>query len=318
VPGVRRVGAVSHLPLGPIDTAGELLVEGRPPDPERGNPSTGWRMATPGYFETAGIPLLAGRGFRGSDTAEAPGVVVLEQRLARRLFPGENPIGRRVALLSFNGSEDWRTVSGIVGDVRQQSLADDTGDQLYVPYAQFPFGVVSFVLHAELDPEALTPVVRQAVAEVDPTLPVLDVQALEDYVTAALSNHRFNALLFGIFAATALLLAVAGVYGVMAYSVARRTREIGLRVALGADRPDVLRMVVRQGLTLAGAGLAVGLAGALALVRWIESLLFGVRGTDVATYLGAAIAVCALAWLASYLPARRAVRVEPTTALRQE
>jgi predicted permease len=318
LPGVERLAAVSHIPLSPVETAGDLRLEGQAPDPERGNPRTSWRMATPGYFETLDIPLLAGRVFQETDTAEAPGVVVLEGRLARRLYPEQDPLGHRLALLRFDGTEDWRTVIGVVADVRQQSLTSETGDQLYVPYDQFPFGLVNFVLRAGVAPEALTPEVRRAVAEIDPDLPVLDLQPLREYVETALSEHRFHALLFGIFAAVALVLAVAGVYGVMAYSVAQRTREIGLRVALGADRPDILRLVVRQGLRLAGLGVVVGLAGALGLVRWIESLLFGVRGTDVATYLVAGLVVCALAWLASYLPARRAVRVEPAAALRQE
>jgi putative ABC transport system permease protein len=318
LPGVERLAAVSHIPLSAVETSGDLRLEGQAPDPERGNPRTGWRMATPEYFETLEVPLLAGRAFRDSDTAEAPGVVVLERRLARRLFPGQDPLGRRLALLRFDGSEDWRTVVGVVGDVRQQSLTTETGDQLYVPWAQYPFGLVNFVLRAGVRPEALTPEVRRAVAEIDRDLPVLDLQPLREYVETALSEHRFHALLFGIFAAVALVLALAGVYGVMAYSVAQRTREIGLRVALGADRTDILRLVVRQGLRLAGLGVVVGLAGALALVRWIESLLFGVRGTDVATYLVAGLVVCALAWLASYLPARRATRVEPAAALRQE
>lgn len=319
LPGVSEGSAVSHLPLGPLDTTAEIRVEGRAPRPEEGKLVTGWRMATPGYFETMEIPVLEGRGFRASDDREAAGVVVLDRDLAQRLFPGgEDPLGRRLALLRFDGTEDWRTVVGVVGHVKHRGLAEEGGDQLYVPYAQYPFAAVSFVLRGSAAPETLSPAVRSVVHELEPDLPILDLQAMEDYVAASVSDQKLNALLLGIFAAAALLLAVAGVYGVLAYSVAQRTQEFGIRLAMGAGRGDVVRLVAREALGLAALGLLVGLLAAVALVRVIESFLYGITATDVATYLVSALALCGLALLASYLPALRATRTDPVAALRYE
>jgi putative ABC transport system permease protein len=319
LPGVGEVSAISHLPLGPLDTIGEIRVEGRAVRPEEGNPATGLRMAAPGYFETMEIPVLRGRGFRSFDDRSAAGVVVLDSRLARRLYPGgEDPIGRRFALLRFDGSEDWRTVIGVVEHVRQHSLGDEGGDQLYVPYAQYPFPAVSLVLRTSADPSDLSPAVRAVVQQVEPDLPVLDLQPMADYVAASISEQKLNALLLGLFAAAALVLAVAGVYGVLAYSVARRTQEFGVRLAMGALRGDVIRLVAREALLLALLGVAIGLLGAVALVRVIESFLFGVSATDVVTYLASALVLCGLATLASYLPALRATRIDPVVALRYE
>ncbi len=319
LPGVTAASAISHLPLGPLDTAGEILVEGRAVRPEEGNPVTGWRMAAPGYFETMDIPILEGRGFLATDDPAAAGAVVLDRELAERLFPGgESPIGRRLALLRFDGSEDWRTVVGVVGHVRHQGLAAEGSDQLYVPYAQYPFGAVSFVLRASTDPETLTPAVRAVVHELEPDLPVLDLSGMEEYVAASISDHALNALLLGLFAVAALILAVAGVYGVLAYSVAQRTQEFGVRLAMGALRGDIVRLVARQVLGLAGLGLVIGLLAAAAAVRVLESFLYGISATDVSTYLWSALALCLLAALASYLPALRATRIDPVAALRYE
>jgi putative ABC transport system permease protein len=319
LPGVSGGSAVSHLPLGPLDTTAEIRVEGRAPRPEEGKLVTGWRMATPGYFETMEIPVLQGRGFRAADDRDAAGVVVLDRDLAQRLFPdGEDPLGRRLALLRFDGTEDWRTVVGVAGHVKHRGLAEEGGDQLYVPYAQYPFAAVSFVLRAAAAPETLSPAVRSVVHELEPDLPILDLQAMEDYVAASVSDQKLNALLLGIFAAAALLLAVAGVYGVLAYSVAQRTQEFGIRLAMGAGRGDVVRLVAREALGLAALGLLVGLLAAVALVRVIESFLYGITATDVVTYLVSALALCALALLAGYLPALRATRTDPVAALRYE
>ncbi len=319
LPGVTEASAISHLPMGPLDTAGEVLVDGREARPEEGNPVTGWRMASPGYFQTMGIPVLQGRAFRSSDDASAPGVVVLDRDLASRLFgDGDNPVGRRIALLRFDGSQDWRTVVGVAGHVKHKGLAAEGSDQLYVPYAQYPFAAVSFVLRASSDANALSPAVRSVVRELEPDLPVLSLQPMEDYVEASISDQKLNALLLGIFAGAALLLAVAGVYGVLAYSVAQRTQEFGVRLAMGARRSDVVRLVVRQALILSSLGLVVGILAAAALVRVIDSFLFGISATDVMTYLVSALILCGLAMLAGYLPALRATRIDPVVALRYE
>jgi len=318
LPGVDSVGVVSHLPLGPLDTIGEIEVEGRAVRPEEGNPATGWRMVSPGYFRTMGIPVEVGRAFRPSDDAGSSGVVILARALADRLYPDQSPLGRRLALLRFDGSKDWRTVVGVVGDVRHSSLGEKGHDQLYVPYAQYPFPVASLVLATSLEPEALSGSVRSVVHDLEPDLPVLDLQPMDAYVAASISDQRLNAILFGLFAVVALILAVAGVYGVMAYSVARQTREIGVRMALGADRGDVVRMILRRTLLLGVVGLVIGLGAALGLVRWIESMLYGVPAFDVWTYLGGALVLCLLTVLAGWIPAWRATRIHPAVSLRYE
>ena len=244
--------------------------------------------------------------------------MILARDLAQRLYPDESPLGRRLALLRFDGSKDWRTVVGVVGDVRHTALGEPGHDQLYVPYAQYPFPVASVVIASSLDPETLSGSARSVVHDLEPDLPVLDLQPMDAYVSASISDQRLNAILFGLFAVVALLLAVAGVYGVMAYSVARQTREIGVRMALGADRGDVIRMVLRRTLLLGVAGLVIGLGAALGLVRWIESMLFGVAAFDWSTYAGGALVLCLLTLLAGWIPAWRATRIHPAVSLRYE
>jgi putative ABC transport system permease protein len=320
LPGVRAASAVSALPLGTIQSLANVASH------EAGglhdaDPVTVNRLIVdPGYFRTMGIARRRGRAFTAADDERAAAVAMIDEGLARRLWPQQDPIGRRVRIDgdAFPNARDGRVVVGVVGTVRQQGLAEPSPDQLYVPHAQLPSTFMALVLRADAAPAALSHSVRAAVAALDHDLPTSDIRTMETVLADSLSRARVSALLFGIFALIALALAVVGVYGVMAYSVAQRTHEIGIRMSLGARPADVLRLVIRQGMTLALAGLAVGLAASLAATRAIGSLLYGVGATDVLTFVEVLLLLAALAWLASFVPARKATRIDPMMAMRYE
>lgn len=321
LPGVESVGLVSHLPLGVVDLRGDLEVEGRETLREGEKIAAGFRMATPGYFATLGLPLREGRLFGPQDHAAAPPVVVVDEALARRLWPGESPLGKRLKLLnSFD--EGFREVVGVVGQVRQQSLAAEADEQLYVPFEQYPLPVLAAAIHTRGEPGALIPAVRGAVASVDPLQPVDNVQTGEELLAGALARSRFHTFLFGFFGLVALVLSAVGVYSLLAQTVAERRREIGIRMALGARAADVVRQTVGQGLSLAAVGLVAGLAVAAALLwalsGWLADVVIGIPVLDLVTFVAVPLVLLALTLLASWLPARRATRVDPVTALRQE
>jgi putative ABC transport system permease protein len=276
-------------------------------------------MASDDYFQTMGIRLVRGRFFDAHDTGEAPGVAIIDEAMARKYWPGEDPLGKRITFEGGRQNPRWREVVGVVGHVRNEGLEGESRVQYYVPYAQRADSPNLFLaVRADGDPASLAPSVRGAIAGVDKDLPVYRVTTMERMVSDSLAQRRFSVFLLGVFAALALVLAVVGLYGVMSYAVAQRTHEFGLRMALGAQRRDILKMVVGQGLLLVGVGLAAGLLGALALTRVMSSLLYGVSATDPLTYAGIALLLAAVALLASYVPARRATRVDPMVALRYE
>lgn len=321
LPGVRSAGLVSHLPLGEVDLRGDVEVEGRQGLSDDEKVAAGFRMVTPGYFETLGIPLLRGRLFGSQDHAGAAGTVIVDEGLAERLWPGENPLGRRLKLLnSFD--TDWRTVVGVVGQIRQQSLSADADVQLYVPYDQYAMPVVAMAVRTEGDPRTLARPLREAVARVDPLQSVDEVQTAEELVEGSLARSRFHTLLFGLFGGVALVLAAVGVYGLLAHAVVQRRGEIGIRMALGARPGNVLRQVVGEGLSLAGAGLAAGLVLAAILFyglsRWLADIVVGVSVFDPVTFVAVPLILLVFALAASWLPARRATRVDPVAALQQE
>jgi putative ABC transport system permease protein len=266
-----------------------------------------------------GIELIQGREFSEEDRVDSPRAVVITETMGRSLWPGEDPIGKRIKPGPPDSPVPWRTVIGVVKDVRQFELTADPRLQMYFSYAQPAFFVPShLVVKTDGEPLGLASAVRGAVWEMDKDQPVSDIRTMEEIFSGSIARQRFSMLLLGTFAAVALVLAAVGIYGVMSYSVARRTREIGIRMALGAQSRDVLKLVIAQAMRLALAGVTVGLIGAFALTRLIESLLFGVSATDPVTFAIIAFLLTGVALLACYLPARRATKVDQMIALRYE
>jgi putative ABC transport system permease protein len=325
MPGVEAAGATTVLPMSGTNQSGSFQIEGQQLPLNVSSPHGDRWMPSDDYFQTMGIPLVKGRYFDARDATDSPPVVIVSEALARKYWPGEDPVGKRVTFDRVPNTQDqrWREVVGVVGHVRNEGLEGESRGQYYVPYAQRPNSPDLFlVVRTDADPSTLAPAVRGAVANVDRDLPVYRVTTMEKMVAESLMQRRFSMFLFGVFAALALALAVVGLYGVMSYAVAQRTHEIGLRMALGAQSGDVLRMVVGQGMLLAAVGLGLGLLVALLLAfllsRVMSSLLFGVSAADPLTYAGIALLLSSVAFLASYLPARRATRVDPMVALRYE
>jgi putative ABC transport system permease protein len=319
LPGVKSAATITTLPMSGFNQSGSFGIEGRPTPRGQDSPHGDRWMASDDYFQTMGVPLVRGRFFDAHDTGEAPGVAIIDEAMARKYWPGEDPIGKRIAFEGTQQQPKWREIVGIVGHVKNDGLEGESRVQYYVPYAQRSGSPNLFVVvRADGDPASLAPSVRGAIAGVDRDLPVYRVTTMERMVADSLAQRRFSMFLLGSFAFIALALAVVGLYGVMSYSVAQRTHEIGVRMALGAQGRDILKMVVGQGLLLIAAGLAIGLAGAFALTRLMTSLLFGVSATDPLTYVGIALLLATVALLASYLPARRATKVDPLVALRYE
>ncbi|MFL6262094.1 MAG: ABC transporter permease [Thermoanaerobaculia bacterium] len=319
LPGVQSAGITSELPMSTLlNLSGDVILEGQVLGPNEAPPSTGWRMVSPDYFKTLEIPLLQGRGFTAADDEHAPGAVIVDEGLARRLWPGESPLNKRLKLNARTPAQSiWRTVVGVVGHVRQQGLAEAGGDQLYVPLAQYPIRLVTLVARPAGPPEALATSLRGAFASLDHDLPVT-IRTIDQVIDDSLSRQRFNTFLFTFFGLVALALTVIGVYGVMAYSVAQRTRDVGIRMALGARKEDVLRLIVGQGARLTSVGLLLGLFAAWGMSRLMLTLLYGVGASDAITFVSVPLMLGLLGLVASYLPARRAAKVDPLVALRDE
>jgi predicted permease len=325
VPGVEASALVSAAPLEGGNTNG-LVPEGRALDLASAINSA-MRLVTPDYFSTMRIRLVRGRRFTEQDRAGAPLVMVINETLAREAFPGQDPIGKRIACCEMapDGGPGWKEVVGVVADVRAQGLSEEPSPEFYLPMLQAPSAAwtwtdrtLTVAARASGDAVSLLGPLRRAIAEVDPTLPLYNLGTMQGRVVESLAESRFSTMLLGTFSLIALALAAIGVYGIISYGVAQRTQEIGIRVALGAQRGDVLALVVRHGAALAGVGLAVGITGALALSRYLGSLLFQVSPTDPPTFAAGAVVLSAVAVLAALLPARRAAMTDPMTALRNE
>jgi putative ABC transport system permease protein len=318
LPGVQEAAAVSFLPLsGPgMATSFHRTDQPEPPDGQR--PTTEVRPVTPNFFRTMGIPQLAGRDFSAADAAGAPLVAVVSEGLVRRVFPGENPLGRRlqVAIGGPNGMDV--EIVGVVGDIKFASLDAETRPAVYIPLPQLSIGLATIVARTPLEPLSLTNSVAAAVRAVDPELPLADVRTLQEVVDATLARPRTVSVLLTGFALIALVLAGVGVYGVMAYSVSQRTQEIGVRMALGATVGSVFRMVIGQALKLVALGVVAGVIAAALLTRLLASLLFETEPLDPLTFAVTALVLLSVATVASYVPARRGTRIAPTQALRAE
>ncbi len=316
LPQVTSAAAVSMKPLRGVGTGMGYAAADQPP-PTGAVPWASWRLVTRDYFRTMGLPILTGRDFTEQDRLGEPWRVILGKRIAEQLWPGENAIGRQFILWQGQGQQQGEVI-GVVGDMRDWSLTDDPSLAVYLPYYGASSPIVNFVIHSTAPTSVLVPRLRSLLDELDPTLPLSSVQSLGDMVGESVAARRFTMLLLGALAALALLLALAGVYGVLAYTVSRRRSEMGLRMALGASAGSVLRLILLQGMRPVLIGLVLGVGGALLLSRFMTSLLFGVTALDVPTYLGVGALLLSAGALSCYLPAREALRVNAITALREE
>jgi len=315
LPGVERAAAVSALPFAGASAAGVFQIPGRPPAAPGEALSADFLVATPDYFRTMGIPLFRGRDFTDADGSDSQFVAIVNRSMADRFFPGEDPIGRSIQVLGPRP----RTIVAVVQDIRERTLDRRPEPQIYVPHSQRPAGGMFLAVRARGDdPAALTATVRAEVRALDPNLPIAGARPWAELLGETLAARRFNLVLLTLFAGTALVLSIVGVYGVLSFMVSQRTREIGIRMALGAARRDVLALMVRQGLQPVAVGLLAGIPIALVATRALQTMLFEIQSADPLTFAATALLLVTAALAATLVPARRAARVEPIAALRQE
>lgn len=315
MPGIQSAAVTTGLPLTLNISGSDFRIEGRP-EPEAGlDMIVNTRSVSPGYFKTLGISLIKGRDFSDRDKSDAPKTAIINQELARTYFPNEESLGKRI---TFDDGESWMSIVGVIGDIRQLGLDSTVKPEVYFPYLQVASHEMSLVVRTLPEPLSLTAAVKNQIQLIDKNLPIDETKTMQQLLAESVSGRRFNMLLLTIFAVVALILAMVGIYGVMSYTVAQRTHEIGIRVAIGAQSRDVFGMVIRQGMMLAVIGIVLGLVGAFALTRLMTSMLFGVEPTDTTTFVGIAVLLSVVALAACYIPGRRAAKVNPLVALRYE
>jgi len=318
IPGVQSAGTVDNVPFGVNAFNTSFMIEGRPIPAVTERPRAFYRVISPNYFLAMGIPFHRGNQFTDRDTAEVPGVAIINETAARKYWPGEDPIGKKIKRGRPESKNPWLTIVGITGSASQLSLREESQPEIYVPYLQNTTRNFTLVVRTASDPRNLAGVIRKEVWAADKDLPVSSMKLMEELISNSTAQPRFYVILLTVFAALALILAAVGVYGVMAYSVTLRTRDIGIRMALGARPMDIFKHVVGQALILALIGLGIGLVLAIASTQAMSTLLFGVSAADPLTLAGTALILLAVALLASYLPARKATKVDPMVALRYE
>jgi putative ABC transport system permease protein len=317
VAGVESAAVVNYLPLGGSNSSDAFLIEGTP-EPPPGQDFIGrYRVCTPRFFETFGISVVSGRAFTDQDKAGASPVIIVNETLAKRFWPNTTAVGKRMRFSGPLDKNPWMEVVGVVQDVKHELNLPVTPD-FYLPYAQDPWNSMVLVAKTKVEPMALASTLREQVWSLDKDQPVFDVRSMHEVRSMSVALYSFSSVTLGIFAVVALMLAAVGIYGVMAYAVTQRTHEIGIRMALGARARDVMRLVVQNGMSLALIGVAVGLGGAWAVTRFMASLLFGVSTTDSLTLISVSVGLLIVAFLACYVPARRATKVDPLVALRYE
>jgi putative ABC transport system permease protein len=319
LPGVQSVAIRSYIPIAAEEDYANMSIniEGRLVDPAN-QPLAFYNLVSPDLFHTMGIPIQRGRPFDKQDVKTAQNVIIINETFARRDFPGEDPIGKRITNKDNPKEEDWATVVGIVKDTKPRALDGDPVAEMYVPFTQQPASSMAFIIRTTGKPEGIIEAVRQTAKSLDKDQPVYGVRTLESVMSEAVAKPTFRTFLLGVFALVALILAMVGVYGVMSYSIAQRTREIGIRMALGAQGPDVLKLIIGHGMALAFVGVGIGLVASFALTRVMSQLLFGVRPTDPLTFGLVTAVLIAVALMACYIPARRAAKVDPLIVLRSE
>jgi predicted permease len=318
LPGVQSAGTINHTPLNGFGLIAFIQIEGVPPLDKKKDPPVGIGSVSPGYFQTMKIPLLSGRHYDARDGANGQKVAIVNQSFANRFFAHGDPLGKRISFGCEDSEGLCRTIVGVVGNIRQESITDEVTPELYVPFAQMRLNGMTLVVRTASDPLAIAKAVRNEVLSIDKNQPVYDVRTLAQRVDDAVAVSRSLMLLFAAFAVLALVLASVGIYGIVSYSVTQRTHEIGIRIALGARAANVLSLIMKNGLTLVLMGIAIGIAGALALTRFLATLLFGVTPTDALTFVVVSGIFFAIAIVASLIPALRATRVDPLIALRYE
>jgi putative ABC transport system permease protein len=319
IPGVEHAGVITILPLSKGPTT-SFRVEGRPILPLDQWVLTNFRSVSPDYFRAMNIPIMQGRDFAEADDFNAPARVMINQALAQREFNGENAVGKRITLpnTKVNGEPVWFEIIGVTANIRSAELSEETPPEFYFSTRQAPFEQMAVVIRSTVEPESLAPSLRQAVADVNRSVPVSDVKTMAHIVSESITQPRFNLFLLGLFSGVALLLSAAGIYGVTAYTVTQRTQELGIRLALGAQVRDILKMIVGQGMLVIAIGLVIGLGAAFALTRLMRSLLFGIGQNDPVTFGAITLILLLVAFIACYIPARRAAKVDPLIALRYE
>jgi putative ABC transport system permease protein len=324
VPGVTAVGVTTALPFldSSMDTSFPFLIEGRPAPIPGKEPTVFWTMASERYFEAMSVPLVGGRMFNQFDTLQSQPVTLINQTMARRYWVDEDPVGKKMTVMFRGRGTQSRArtleIIGVVGDVRHDGLDKEARPEFFQPYSQASSGSIIFVVRTTGDPGNIIPILKARIWEIEPTLPFYAVSSLDTLVSTSVKARRFSVVLLGSFAVLALALAVIGIYGVMSFATSQRTREIGVRVALGAQTGDVLRLIVGQGISLSLAGVAIGVAASFGLTRLMSGLLFEVSPTDPLTFGGVTLLLAVVGFLACYLPARRASKVDPMVALRYE
>jgi putative ABC transport system permease protein len=319
IPGVQDAGFINTLPLDKGPTTG-FRVEGRPIQTPDKWPSVNYRGVTPNYFRAMGIPVVQGRAYTDRDDANAPLVMIINQQTAHDIFPDENPIGKRITFGNTDQNQQpvWFEIVGVVANVRSLELREESQPEIYFSTLQDYWPAMSLVVRSTVEPSSLAGSVREVVNEVDKSVPVSQLKTMDRVVSESITQPRFNLFLLALFSTVAMLLSAAGIYGVTAYSVSQRTHELGIRLALGAQVGDVLKMILGQGMAVIGVGLVLGLVAAFGLMRLLRSLLFGVGENDPLTFVAITIVLLIVALIACYIPARRATKVDPLEALRAE
>jgi predicted permease len=318
LPGVESAGTTPILPLSGSISWGGITIEGYEAASGQALIQADQRGASPGYFETMRIPLIKGRFFSELDTKDSQKVVIVDENMARTYWPNADPVGRRLKTGGANSTDPWMTIVGVVGNVKQYDLESDSRVALYYAAQQFPSGTMYLAARTTAAPQTLAATIAGEVRSMDPNVPIFEVKTMDQRLYESLARRRFAMLALALFAAFAVLLAMVGIYGVMSYSVAQRTSELGIRLALGARPFDVLRLMLADALTLALTGVALGATASVAVTRLLSSLLFGINSTDLLTFALLSVLLIFVALVACYIPARRATKVDPLVALRYE